>query len=71
MSVAPGNLMKATTKIMALGALGAAAFGASKLFRKQQATRDVDQRFDTTDVDYGVPVIITEEVVVIEDPYTD
>jgi hypothetical protein len=63
--------MKATTKLMALGALGAAAFGATKLFRKQQATRDVDQRFDTSDVDFAVPVIITEEVVVIEDPFTE
>jgi hypothetical protein len=63
--------MKATTKLMALGALGAAAFGATKLFRKQQSTRDVDQRFDTSDVDLAVPVIITEEVVVIEDPFTE
>jgi len=67
--------------MFALGAMGAAAYGAAKALRRPTKLSAVDQRFDTTDVhdiseigdttDVREPVVITEEVVVITEtgPY--
>jgi hypothetical protein len=66
--------MKTTTKLLALGAVGAAAgavaYGAVRLLRRRQAAGDVDREFDTSDVSTD-PVVVTEEVVVITEagPY--
>lgn len=63
--------MKAKTKLLALGAIGAAAYGVARTMRHRKSTSqtDVDSLFDTTDLED--PVIVTEEVVVITEagPY--
>jgi hypothetical protein len=65
MSVAPGKSMTIKSKLVALGALGAAAYGVARAMRRRDVTSDVDTRFDQSDLDD--PVIITEEVIVITD----
>ena len=62
--------MKFNSKLVALGALGAAslgaaAYGVARAIRRRDVTSDVDTRFDSSDLDE--PVIITEEVIVISD----
>ena len=73
--------MKATTKLMALGAIGAAAYGVAKAKRRAKPTTDVHSMFDASDVHdisdvtdttaVDTPVIVTEEVIVITEagPY--
>lgn len=73
--------MKATTKLMALGAIGAAAYGVARATRRAKPTTNVDSLFDASDVHdisditdttaIDEPVIVTEEVVVITEtgPY--
>lgn len=73
--------MKATTKLMALGAIGAAAYGVARATRRRKPSTDVDSMFDASDVHdisevsdttaVDTPVIVTEEVVVITEagPY--
>lgn len=63
--------MKLNGKLIAIGAvgaLGAAAFGVAHAVRRRRQTRDIDARFDTSDLE---PVIVSEEVVVVTDatPY--
>ena len=53
------------TKLVALGALGAAAYGVARAMRRREAPSDIDSRFDSSDLDD--PVIITEEVIVMEE----
>lgn len=57
--------MTIKTKLVALGALGAAAYGVARAIRRRDVTSDVDTRFDSSDLD--APVIVTEEVIVISD----
>jgi hypothetical protein len=61
--------MTIKSKIVALGALGAAAYGVARAMRRRDVTSDIDTRFDSSDLDD--PVIVTEEVVVISEagPY--
>jgi hypothetical protein len=61
--------MTIKSKLVALGALGAAAYGVARAMRRRDVTSDIDTRFDTSDHDD--PVIVTEEVVIISDavPY--
>lgn len=74
--------MRFTTKLFALGTLGAAAYGVTRAMRKNRQPIDIHQMFDSSDVHdtsevrdqndiIDEPVIITEEVVVITDvaPY--
>ncbi len=73
--------MKATTKLLALGAMGAAAYGVARVTRRSKPTTNVDSMFDASDVhdisevtdttDVGTPIVVTEEVVVITEvgPY--
>lgn len=56
--------MSIKTKLVALGALGAAAYGVARAMRRREAPSDIDSRFDSSDLDE--PVIVTEEVVVVE-----
>lgn len=74
MRVAPYDLMHTTTKLFALGAVGAAAYGATRMLRKRTRPADIDARFDRSDVgdasdvlDVDDAIIITEEVIVITD----
>jgi hypothetical protein len=50
--------MKIQTKLVALGALGAAAYGVARALRHRSSTSDVDARFDASDVDIDVEEII-------------
>jgi hypothetical protein len=61
--------MTITSKIVALGALGAAAYGVARAMRRRDVIHDIDQRFDLSDLDD--PVVVTEEVIVITEagPY--
>jgi hypothetical protein len=61
--------MTIKSKIVALGALGAAAYAVARAMRRRDVTSDIDTRFDSSDLDD--PVIVTEEVVVITEtgPY--
>jgi hypothetical protein len=61
--------MNIKTKLVALGALGAAAYGVARAMRRREASPDVDNRFDSSDLDE--PVIVTEEIIVIteDEPY--
>ena len=66
--------MHTTTKLFALGAVGAAAYGANRLLRKRTRPADIDARFDRSDVrdtsdvqDIDDAILITEEVIVITD----
>ena len=73
--------MKTTTKLFALGAMGAAVYGASRLLRSAGAKSPVDSKFDASDVhdisdirdttDVQMPIVVTEEVLVITEsgPY--
>ena len=73
--------MKATTKLLALGAMGAAAYGVARATRRSKSTTDVDSLFDASDVhdisevsdttNVETPIVVTEEVVVITEagPY--
>ena len=69
MSVAHYVGMTIKTKLVALGALGAAAYGVSRALRRRSAPSDIDTRFDSSELDE--PVIITEETFVITEaePY--
>jgi hypothetical protein len=58
--------MKLKTKLVALGAIGAAAIGVARAIQRRGASSDVDSLFDSSDLDD--PVIVTEEVLVISDP---
>lgn len=58
--------MTIKSKLVAIGALGAAAYGVARAIRRRRATSDVDTRFDASDLDDN-PVIISEEVIVITD----
>jgi hypothetical protein len=66
MSLAPYVVMTIKSKIVALGALGAAAYGVARAMRRRDVTSDLDMRFDSSDLDD--PVILTEEVFVITEP---
>jgi hypothetical protein len=57
--------MNMKTKLVALGALGAAAYGVARAMRRREAPSDIDSRFDSSDLDD--PVIVTEEVIVMEE----
>ena len=61
--------MKLKTKLVALGAVGAAAFGVARAIRRREAQPDIDSQFDSFDLDD--PVIVTEEVVIIADEGAD
>jgi len=75
--------MKTSTKLIALGSLGAAAaaFGAAHRFRRRAKATNVDSLFDASDVqdtsgvrdaeDVEIPMIVTEEVIVITEPDYD
>ncbi len=57
------------TKLVALGALGAAAYGVARAMRRREAPSDVDSRFDSSELED--PVIVTEEVIVMEELIKD
>ena len=65
--------MHTTTKLFALGAVGAAAYGATRMMRKRSRPANIDARFDRSDVSDASAVqdaddaIIYEEVIVITD----
>lgn len=62
--------MKLNSKLVAIGALGAAslgaaAYGVARAIRRRGVTSDIDTRFDSSELED--PVIVTEEVIVISD----
>jgi hypothetical protein len=57
--------MTIKTKLVALGALGAAAYGVARAIRHRQETAAIDERFDLSDLDDAI--VVTEEVIVITD----
>jgi hypothetical protein len=61
--------MTIKSKIVALGAIGAAAYAVSRAMRRRDTLSDIDSRFDSSDLDD--PVIITEEqiIVITDAPY--
>jgi hypothetical protein len=61
--------MTIKSKIVALGAVGAAAYAVARAMRRRDVLSDVDSRFDSSDLD--APVIVTEEMIVITEagPY--
>jgi len=61
--------MTIKSKLVALGALGAAAYGIARAIRRRSETSDLDTRFDVSDLDDAW--VVTEEVIVITDapPY--
>jgi hypothetical protein len=61
--------MKLKTKLVAAGAIGAAAIGVARAIRRRNTSSDIDSLFDSSDLDE--PVIITEEVIVITDEGSD
>jgi hypothetical protein len=70
--------MHTTTKLFALGAVGAATYGAARLLRKRMRHTDMGARFDRSDVgdisdirDAEDAILVTEEVVVITDADDD
>jgi hypothetical protein len=70
--------MNTTTKLLALGAMGAAAYGVARVTRRSKPTTDVDSLFDASDVhdisdvsdttSVETPIVVTEEVIVISEP---
>ncbi len=66
--------MHTTTKLFALGAVGVAAYGATRMMRHRLRPATIDARFDRSDVrdtsdvqDIDDAIIVTEEVIVITD----
>jgi hypothetical protein len=56
--------MKIMTKLLALGTVAAAAYGAVRSLRRRRTKTDLDRSFDTSDVSAD-PTVVVEEVVVI------